>query len=545
MPESRRDVVAILGVASAGVAAVYLVRRLSQKRRSGTIPDLKLPRGTYFGLQALYAAGKDSFNYGVGRLMLQGCDPKAGIAKLSIFGQSNVILRDPELVKEVMTKNSQAGGGYGKSFRDSPFDPLIDTTFGRGLFFAEDQDKEWSVAHKILSRPFSHRGVVAMMPTMCEQADNLVAVLRQESKAGATIYIYDFMVKMALETIAVCSMGTSLDCFKSRELPPFPLAFQRVMDAVFDLFAIPAQLWSLCFLTQRRMKRSVREMNKIIDDIVEKRMRDETRSVTKQADLLDVMLRDGSGAKLSAENIRSQILTFLFAGHDSTAAAMSSFIVFMLANPKVEAKVVEEIRQVVGDEELNANHLTKLTYLDWCVKETLRLLPPAGNFQRTAFDEDLMLGGKWRLHRFQPILIDIFTLHMDPETWGPDAAEFVPERWEKGAPHPYSYMPFAAGPRGCIGKEFSLLEQKIVAVKLLQNFEFRTPAAGSWKPRKGSVLIKSSEPMAQPILGIDAEFNPQQFFVGASLPVLLKERQGSVDGLRNESSGTDPSVGGA
>jgi len=299
-------------------------------------------------------------------------------------------------------------------------------------------------------------------------------------------------------------------------------AFQNTMDSMFDLIDVPAQFWSLCFRTKARMQKNVGVMNKIIDEIVQQRVRGETCSSGKFPDLLDLMLMGQNGSKLSDANIRSQILTFLFAGHDSTAAAMSSFIVFMLANPNVEAKLMEEISQVVGHSELTAKHISELTYLDWCLKETLRLLPPAANYQRMSFRDGLMLGGKWKLAPDTPVVIDIFALHMDPNTWGADAAYFVPERWENGPPHPYSYMPFASGPRGCIGKEFSLMEQKIAAVKLLQKFIMRSPQ--SWSPRKGSVLIKASEPLAQPILGIDAEFNPQQFFVGASLPVELETR---------------------
>jgi len=263
--------------------------------------------------------------------------------------------------------------------------------------------------------------------------------------------------------------------------------------------------------------------NGVIDDVVQERIRKETCSSGKYPDLLDIMLDGEKSSRLSNENIRSQILTFLFAGHDSTAAAMSSFIVFMVANPDVEAKLVEEIQQVVGDGEVQAHHLPALKYLDWCIKETLRLLPPANGFQRMAFQEDMMLGGKWKVKLDTPIAVDMFALHMDPQTWGPDAASFVPERWEKGPPHPSSYMPFAAGPRGCIGKEFSLMEQKIVAVKLFQKFSMRSLA--SWTPRKGNVLIKASEPLAHTNIGIDAEFCPQQFFVGASMPLKLQERK--------------------
>merc|ERR1712151_725415 len=152
-----------------------------------------------------------------------------------------------------------------------------------------------------------------------------------------------------------------------------------------------------------------------------------------------------------------------------------------------------------------------------------------------AFQDRLMLGGKWKVEQWTPILVDIFALHMDPQTWGANAASFVPERWEAGPPHPYSYMPFASGPRGCIGKEFSVMEQKIVAVKLFQKFIMRSPQ--TWCPRKGNVLIKASEPLAQQTLGIDAEFNPQQFFVGASLPVELD--------LRSQTSSSMAASGGA
>merc|ERR1719210_524927 len=194
----------------------------------------------------------------------------------------------------------------------------------------------------------------------------------------------------------------------------------------------------------------------------------------------------------------------------------------MVANPVVEAKLVEEIDKVVGSDEVQAHHIPQLGYLDWCIKETLRLLPPAGSFQRMSFDEGLLLGGKWHIPKLAPVTVDIFALHHDKETWGSDADRFVPERWAKGPPHPASYMPFASGPRGCIGKEFSLIEQKIVAVKLLQNFVMKSPE--SWAPRKGSTLIKASEPLAQPVLGIDAEFSPRQTFVGASAPVELRRR---------------------
>jgi cytochrome P450 len=523
MLDSKKDALAVAGAAGVGLAAAVLLRRALKKRDQGTIPDLKLPSGCYFSLQALFNLGGDNVNYGTGRLVLQSCDPSIGIGQLTVLGQTTVLLRSPELVKEVIRGNHQAGGGYGKSFKGNPFDPLIDKLFGRGLFFAEDQDVQWAVAHKILSKPFSHKGIMSMVPLMCEQADRLLSALEHEAASGKAVYMYDYMVKMALETIAVMSMGTRFNVFDTQEPHPFPIAFQAAVESLYDLAFLPQALWPFCFRTRARMAEAVSKLNSIIDDIVQRRIRKETCSSGESPDLLDIMLNGEKGPKLSEENIRAQILTFLFAGHDSTAAALSSFIVFMLANPRVEAKLLEEISEVVGDGELEARHLPKLQYLDWCLKETMRLLPPANGFQRMAFQESLVLGEKWKIKQWTPVLVDIFALHMDPQTWGANAASFVPERWEAGPPHPYSYMPFASGPRGCIGKEFSLIEQKIVAVKLFRKFKLRS--LSHWTPRKGNVLIKASSPLPFTSLGIDAEFCQTQTFAGASIPVELHVRE--------------------
>jgi cytochrome P450 len=528
MLDSRKDAVALVAAAGAAVAAGLLLRRALRDEEDGAIPRLRLPDGTLFPLQALFKLGRDNFNYGLDRWILQRLDPSVGIGQVTVLGTRTIVLRDPELVQEVLQKNHQAGGGYAKSFKGSPFDPYVDKIFGRGLFFAEDHDAQWAMAHKILSRPFSHRGIMGMMPLMCDQADRLVAALEREAASGQGVYIYDYMVKMALETIAVCSMGTAFNSFESKEKHPFPVAFQAAIDTLFDLVSVPQALWFACVRTKARMERAVSVLNGVIDDVIQKRVRGETCSSGKNPDLLDLMLNGEKGVKLSDENIRSQILTFLFAGHDSTAAAMSSFIVFMVANPQVEARLVEEIRRVVGDGEVEAGHLQEMRYLDWCLKETLRLLPPANGFQRMAFNESMRLGGKWKVPQGTTILLPIFALHMDPETWGADAAKFVPERWAEGPPHPYSYMPFASGPRGCIGKEFSLLEQKVVAVKLFQKFRMRS--LEGFAPRKGNVLIKASEPLANTHIGIDVEFCPQQFFVGASIPVELEAREALKQG---------------
>lgn len=515
----------MMGVAGAGIAAAVLLRRALKRDDPCAVPELKFKSflDWLFPIKAVFRLGKDHFLYGMGRLVLEGVDPSLGIGRIRIMGQTYYFVRDPELVDEVVKKNYQAGGGFGKSFKGDVLEKMIEMVFGRGLIFSEDGDPNWALAHKILTRPFSHRGVMEMVPIMLEQADKLVAALKHEATLGNAVYVYDYMVKMALETIAVCSMGTRFNAFDAQEEHPFPTAFNGVMESLFDLIDLPVELWSLCRWTMAKIRKAVGVMDEVFDDIIQKRLRKETSSLGKFPDLLELMLNPGSGSKrFSDELIRAHMLAFLFAGHDSTAAAMSSLITLTVANPRVEERLVKEIQEVVGNDELQAHHLPQLTYLDWCIKETLRLFPPAANFQRMAFEDGLLLGGRWRIPKMGPVVVDVFALHHDEDTWGSDADCFVPERWESEPTHSASYMPFAAGPRGCIGKEFTLVEQKIVAVKFFQNFSMQ--GVPDFEPRKGSVLVKASEKLAHTRVGIDVEYSPRQFFVGASIPVKLRER---------------------
>merc|ERR1712193_375322 len=98
------------------------------------------------------------------------------------------------------------------------------------------------------------------------------------------------------------------------------------------------------------------------------------------------MLEDAdpkTGKTMTDEMIVDNVLTFLFAGQDSTAASMATLMCFLNAYPRCKEKLVKEIDDIVGDGQLEWDHLSQLQYLDWCIKETLRLVPPAGGVVRT------------------------------------------------------------------------------------------------------------------------------------------------------------------
>merc|ERR1740121_414995 len=96
--ESKRNSIALIGAVGAGVASIWMLRRALRQQGKNEIPTLRLPPGYYHALQVLFGLGKDNFQYGTGRWILQSCDPDIGICKAHILGQSFVMLRDPALV---------------------------------------------------------------------------------------------------------------------------------------------------------------------------------------------------------------------------------------------------------------------------------------------------------------------------------------------------------------------------------------------------------------------------------------------------------------
>lgn len=151
----------------------------------------------------------------------------------------------------------------------------------------------------------------------------------------------------------------------------------------------------------------------------------------------------------------------------------------MLAlHQEVQNKVVEEIREVFGsdqDNEITFDDLSKLTYLEMVIKESLRHYP-VGPFIARQTTEDFPLSGGV-IPKGAIILMNIQKLHKDPKYWGPDADQFNPERFlpEKfDKMHPYTYLAFSGGPRNCIGIKYAWLVVKIMLVQVLRHYVFKT-----------------------------------------------------------------------
>ncbi|RYD32622.1 MAG: cytochrome P450, partial [Verrucomicrobiaceae bacterium] len=180
--------------------------------------------------------------------------------------------------------------------------------------------------------------------------------------------------------------------------------------------------------------------------------------------LMDV--HDGeTGAGLSDTQLRNETITFLLAGHETTANALSWIFHLVSQHPEVEARLIEEIDTVLGGRTPVLEDVAKLTYTGAVIRETMRLYPPIWIIERRVIAEDEV--GGYTLPAGSAVVISPYALHRHPAFWE-RPEEFDPGRFLGAAPA--AYIPFGAGPRFCIGNEFALLEAHLITAMILQSF---------------------------------------------------------------------------
>ncbi|KAG9010606.1 hypothetical protein FRB93_003874 [Tulasnella sp. JGI-2019a] len=231
--------------------------------------------------------------------------------------------------------------------------------------------------------------------------------------------------------------------------------------------------------------------------ITDKKVEVQTLGIDAEAlgkDLLSVMLRsnlqENSADRLDDETLRAQIATFLLAGHETTANALTWGLHALAKLPSVQSKLRDEVL-AFPDDSPSMDDLNAMPYLNNVVKEILRMMPPVSTLRRIAREDSVLplarpivdKNGKTIneifLRRGESLMVHIFASNTSPDLWGPDAFEFRPERFDKlpeavsGIPSLFgNLLTFSAGPKGCIGWRMAVIEMQALLFTLIRTFEF-------------------------------------------------------------------------
>jgi cytochrome P450 len=230
-----------------------------------------------------------------------------------------------------------------------------------------------------------------------------------------------------------------------------------------------------------RVRRAVRELDKIVYGIIRRRRagagkNDAGVSVNPgRGDLLSMLMaaRDEDGSRMSDRQLRDEIMTFLLAGHETTALSLSWTWYLLGENPDVEEKLHAELRTVLDGRPPSMPDLPRLAYTGQVVKESMRLYPPAWSQARAAA-RDCEIGG-YPVPAKSNIVMSQWIVHRDPRFF-PRPEQFDPDRWttvEMQHLPRFAYFPFGGGPRQCIGASFAMTEATLLLAAIAQQFRLR------------------------------------------------------------------------
>ncbi|MFE7839851.1 cytochrome P450 [Streptomyces sp. NPDC057474] len=357
---------------------------------------------------------------------------------------------------------------------------------GDGLFTAYNHEPNWQLAHDVLAPGFSREAMAGYHPMMLDVAERLMEHWDRAGTAGDTVDVPGDMTKLTLETIARTGFGHDFGSFERDRPHPFVAAMVGTLTYAQRRNTVPDPLVPL--LLRRAARHNQADMaylNETVDAVVRARRSSGGAGTGGRSagggdgDLLDRMLetaRPETGERLSAENVRRQVITFLVAGHETTSGALSFALHYLARYPDLAARARAEVVQVWGDTvRPGYEQVAKLRYVRRVLDEALRLWPTAPAFSREA-REDTVLGGAHPMRRGAWALVLTAMLHRDPEVWGADAERFDPDRFDAAAVRgraPHTFKPFGTGARACIGRQFALHEAALVLGLLLRRYELR------------------------------------------------------------------------
>ena len=288
------------------------------------------------------------------------------------------------------------------------------------------------------------------------------------------IDVADNTTRLTLDTIALCSFTYRFNSMYSDQMHPFVGAMVRsLVEAGERGRRLPIQN-RLMLRKHHQYDEDKRLMYEIVDQLIADRRRHPLPE--REHDILDTMLGatdPKTGDRLSDENVRYQLVTFLIAGHETTSGLLTFAIYELLRHPEVLERARAHVEDVLGNHTPTFADLVRLDYLDLILKETLRLWPTAPAFAVKPY-ADTVIGGRYPVRAGQTLLVLTPQLHRDPAVWGPDPEAFDPDRFafdRAQALPPNAWKPFGNGQRSCIGRGFALQEAALFLAMVLQRFD--------------------------------------------------------------------------
>ncbi|MDO9181414.1 MAG: cytochrome P450 [Bacteriovorax sp.] len=375
-----------------------------------------------------------------------------------LFGKYFYIVFDGNLIDEIFIKNS-------KNYEKNKFLKSFSDFFGEGLLTSDGA--RWRQDRKIIQPSFNRNKISLYSERMLVESQSFIKKLDGKSE----IKVMQTMTQMTLGIFLNAVLGIELD----EEI------YQSVLQTTTDCNEYLAKssnplgfmISKLPTSDRRKYLGGIKSFEKIIYKIIDQKKIDINNGIESN-DLITSLLRsrDEEGNPLDLVNLRDQVMTFLVAGHETSALTLSFAFHVLASRSDIQTKLYNELILAFPDGKIDLNQLNDVTYLNQFINETLRYYPTSWMIGRDALEEAVV--GDFIITKGAMVTLPIWAIHRNAKYYN-EPLIFNPERWTKDfeAQLPkHAFVPFGYGPRVCIGQAFAMNEFRISIASILLNYKF-------------------------------------------------------------------------
>ncbi|KAI5019257.1 hypothetical protein ZWY2020_044145 [Hordeum vulgare] len=401
----------------------------------------------------------------------------------------NVLTANPATVEHMLR------GRFDNYPKGAPFSAILADFLGRGIFNVDGDP--WLFQRKLAAAELASPAIRAFTASVVssELRCRLIPLLHSATAGQGgdkLLDLQDVFRRFAFDCICKISFGLDPGCL---ELSLPMSAFANAFDTASMLSARRATapmhvLWKLKRLLNIGDERELRDAIGLVDDLAAEviRQRRKLRSATSGDDLLSRFM----GSINDDKYLRDIIVSFMLAGRDTVASALTAFFLLLSDHPHVADAIRDEVFRVAGGRgeghptTATSGELKRMHYVHAALFECMRLFPPVQFDSKFAAGEDTLPDGT-PVAKGTRVTYHAYAMGRMESVWGPDCAEFRPERWLRGGQFvpesPYRYPVFQGGVRVCIGKELAIMEMKAAIVAVVQSFDIEAVGRSSRRPK--------------------------------------------------------------
>lgn len=379
-----------------------------------------------------------------------------GFVRIPVPGLHIYLATDADLIQFLLVESERT---FTKGAQNDRFTPLL----GKGLVLSNGA--HWRRQRKLMNPFFSQSAVKSFEQHIHAAVEEVV--LGWRGRSGAVLDVNAEMKRTTLRVILRSLFSGDGMEHADRLFENFNIMSEFCIRRFFSPMPLPLPV---AYLLRPNVRRAMQELRSLLNNLIEARRREGTANKTDLLSMLIDAEDEETGARMSNENIRDELMTIFFAGYDTTSIAMTMTLRLLSENPDIRAQVEAETDRNITGAIPNTDETRSLDAVTRAFQEAMRLYPPAYMVNRTPVNDT-----PWQdyvLPAGSVILVSIWGVQRSPEYWNDplrfDPDRFLPENVQQR--HRFAYVPFIGGPRVCIGKNLAMLEGPMILGAVLKNF---------------------------------------------------------------------------